>query len=85
MTATYLTHPQLDIGLKPMRGHLFVKLDDAKPPTGLGAKAYFDELWKRLILVRYFDRPRVKDRVRISIGNDAEMDKLLAATREILS
>ena len=35
MTATYLTHPQLDIGLKPMRGHLFVKLDDAKPPTGL--------------------------------------------------
>jgi hypothetical protein len=30
-----LTHPQLDIGLCPMRGHLFVKLDDGKAPTGL--------------------------------------------------
>ena len=56
-----------------------------RPPTGLGAKAYFNELWKRLILVRWFDRPRVRDRVRISIGSDAEMDRLLAATREILA
>ena len=57
----------------------------AKPPAGLAAKAYFDELWKRLILVRWFDRPRVRDRVRISIGSDAEMDRLLDATREILA
>lgn len=35
MTSTLLTHPQLDVGLRPMRGHLFVKLDDAKAPTGL--------------------------------------------------
>ena len=55
-----------------------------KPPAGLGAKAYYDALWSRLILVRYFDRTRVRDRVRISIGSDAEMDKLLAATRAIL-
>ena len=35
MPASLLTHPQLDVGLRPMRGHLFVKLDDAKAPTGL--------------------------------------------------
>ena len=56
-----------------------------KPPAGLAAKAYFDELWKRLVLVRWFDRPRVRDRVRISIGSDAEMDRLLDATRSILA
>jgi len=55
-----------------------------RPPGGLPAKDYFDALWERLILVRWFDRDRVRDFVRISIGTDEETDKLLDATREIL-
>lgn len=35
MTASPLVHPQLDIGLVPMPGHLFIKLDPPKPPAGL--------------------------------------------------
>ncbi|HUU42825.1 MAG TPA: histidinol-phosphate transaminase [Planctomycetota bacterium] len=55
-----------------------------RPPGGLTAKDYFDALWKRLILIRWLDIPRVRDFVRISIGTDDETDTLLAATREIL-
>ncbi len=55
-----------------------------KPPSGIGGKAFLDELWKRLILVRWFSHPRVAGGVRVSIGSDAEMDKMLEAVRDIL-
>ena len=31
------------------------------------------------IIVRYFDRPRINEYLRISIGTEEEMDRLLAA------
>ncbi len=48
-------------------------------------KEIFDELRKRGIIVRRFDAPRISEYLRISIGTDEEMDKLVAALKEILS
>jgi histidinol-phosphate aminotransferase len=55
-----------------------------RPPAKLAAKDCYEQLWKRLILVRWWDLPRVRDFVRISVGTDDEIDRLIAATREIL-
>jgi histidinol-phosphate aminotransferase len=55
----------------------------AKPPAAMTAKMFYEALRARNILVRWWSDPRVSGRVRISIGTDAETDKLLAATREI--
>ena len=48
-----------------------------------GAAAIFQALRARNIIVRYFDRPRLKDFLRISIGTDQEMAVLIAALTEI--
>lgn len=37
------------------------------------------------ILVRYFDKPRIDDCLRITVGSDAECDALLAALNPLLS
>jgi histidinol-phosphate aminotransferase len=42
------------------------------------ARALFDYLRSQDIFVRYFDKPRVDDRLRISVGRPEEMDALLA-------
>ena len=34
--------------------------------------------------MRYFDVPRLRDALRISIGTEQEMDALIAALREIV-
>lgn len=52
-------------------------------PTRGAAKSWFDELRKREIYVRWFDHPRVRDYLRISIGSSDEMARLIAAMREI--
>ncbi|MGI6721344.1 MAG: histidinol-phosphate transaminase [Anaerovoracaceae bacterium] len=44
---------------------------------------YFDELRKRNILVRHWDIDQIKDYIRVTIGKDEEMDKLVAAMEEI--
>lgn len=54
----------------------------AKHPA-FSAKELFLTLRGRGILVRYWDLPRVNDRLRISIGTDAEMDELVKALTEI--
>ncbi|GHA12953.1 histidinol-phosphate aminotransferase [Arenicella chitinivorans] len=47
------------------------------------AKSMFQALRARNIIVRYFDRPRLKDYLRISIGTDQEMAMLISALTEI--
>lgn len=48
------------------------------------AKELFMKLRERGILVRYFDLPRVSDRLRISIGTDGDMETLVAAVADII-
>ena len=55
----------------------------AKHPNKPG-KEIFDELRKRDIIVRRWDIDRIKEYLRISIGTDEEMDKLVAALKEII-
>jgi len=45
---------------------------------------YYRELKEKNILVRHFGDERICDYVRITIGNDEEMEALIAATAEIL-
>ncbi|MDR3160792.1 MAG: histidinol-phosphate transaminase [Spirochaetaceae bacterium] len=50
-------------------------------PARSGA-AIFAALRERGILVRHFDKPRIRDHLRVSIGTDEEMDAFLQAAQE---
>ena len=50
----------------------------------VAAKTIFEELKKRGIFVRYFNKPRIDNCLRISIGTDREMEALVVALQEIL-
>ena len=52
-------------------------------PAHRPAAEIFEALRARNIFVRYFKGPRTGDRLRITIGTDAEMDTLLAALAEL--
>lgn len=55
----------------------------AKAP-GMTGGEYQKKLRDRNILIRYFDQPRIRDFVRITIGSREQMEKLIEATKEIL-
>ena len=72
---------QLGFDVPPSQANfLLARCADAPTATRL-----FGALRERNILVRYFDKPRLDDALRISIGDDAETDALIAALREILA
>ena len=48
------------------------------------AEEIFKRLRERGILVRYFNKPRIDNHLRITIGSDTEMDEFLKAVGEIL-
>ncbi len=52
-------------------------------PAHRPANEIFEALRKRNIFVRYFPGPRTGDRLRISVGTDADMASLLAALQEL--
>ena len=45
----------------------------------------YRELRRRGVLVRWFDQPRIRDRIRVSIGSPEMMDAFLEAVRAILT
>jgi histidinol-phosphate aminotransferase len=49
------------------------------------AREIYDKLVQRGIYVRYFDRPGIDDKLRITIGTKEQNQKLLSALNEILS
>ena len=51
---------------------------------GLSGGDYYAALRRRQILVRWFDKPRTRDYVRITVGTREEMEALVRATEEIL-
>jgi histidinol-phosphate aminotransferase len=57
---------------------LFVKA------PGIGGSEFFTGLRERGILVRWFNKPRIADYVRISIGTDDDMDEVLKVCKEIV-
>jgi len=57
---------------------VFVRHDSHK------AEVLFSGLREQSIIVRYFDKPRINEFLRISIGTDAEMDILLLALSQII-
>jgi histidinol-phosphate aminotransferase len=52
-------------------------------PQWMSAAELYSQLKERKILVRYFKHPRIFDYVRISIGTDEEIDRLLTAIAQI--
>ena len=58
---------------------LFISHPDA------AAKTLLDGLRARGLLVRWWDRPRISDYLRVTVGTDEEMDALCAALRELLA
>jgi len=61
---------------------VFAKPDQSK--TNKNAKALYLELKDKGILVRYFNKPRISEYLRITIGTDTEMDVLLDKLSSIL-
>lgn len=55
----------------------------ARPPV-MSAEQFFSALREQNILVRYFKKPRIGEYLRITIGTDAEMQTLVAASQKIL-
>ncbi|MBR6581448.1 MAG: histidinol-phosphate transaminase [Ruminococcus sp.] len=54
-------------------------------PQKKSAQYIFEELKKRNIFVRYWNKPIICDYLRISIGTDEEMDRLFNALEEIIN
>jgi len=52
-------------------------------PAHRKAAWIFDELRKRHIFVRYFSGPKTKDRLRVTMGTEPQMKKLLKALDEL--
>ena len=53
-------------------------------PCFTGGEQYYLDLKERGVLVRHFSQERIKDYVRITIGDDKQMKALLAATDEMM-
>ncbi len=49
------------------------------------AKVIFEELKKRNIFVRFWDKPRIGNYLRITVGTDEQMDVLLENLKEIIA
>jgi histidinol-phosphate aminotransferase len=51
---------------------------------GGDGKPIRDELARRGILIRYYNKPGLRDCVRVSIGTPEQNDRLLIALREVV-
>ena len=56
----------------------------ARPPAGADAAGLFSALRERELYVRYFPGPRTGAHLRITIGTDEQMARLLSALRSLL-
>ena len=66
-------------GTESMSNFLFVT------HKNIMAKDIFGALKEKHIFVRYFDKPRIDNYLRITIGTDDEMDKLIAFLKEYIN
>jgi histidinol-phosphate aminotransferase len=54
-------------------------------PLGISARSLYEKLKENGVLVRYWDKERIRDWLRITVGTDAEMKILIDKTKEILT
>jgi len=52
--------------------------------TSYPARQLYEHLKRKRILVRYYDTPRLRDCLRISVGTDAEIEALVVQIAEII-
>lgn len=52
---------------------------------GFSADVLFTELEKKHIFVRHFNKPRISEYLRITVGTEEQVDSLIKAIKEILS
>ncbi|MDJ0509382.1 MAG: histidinol-phosphate transaminase [Crocosphaera sp.] len=52
-------------------------------PQWLEASELYSQLKERKVLVRYFKNPRINNYVRITVGTDAEIDRLLEVIEQL--
>ncbi|MDZ4861241.1 MAG: histidinol-phosphate transaminase [Candidatus Hydrogenedentes bacterium] len=78
----WLTSALQDAGFRvpPSQANFLLAQWKGTPP----AREIFAALRERAIIVRYFDAPRLQDSLRITVGSEAEIEKLIDALREIL-
>ena len=69
---------QLGMAVEPSQSNFVL----AAPGNG-NAKSIYESLKAKNIFVRYFDQPRLDDKLRITIGTPAENDALLAALKQM--
>jgi len=69
----------LGFGVTPSEANFVL----ARPPGGR-AEPLYEGLKSRGILVRYWNLPRLDDKVRITVGTPEETDALLAAARDLM-
>lgn len=50
----------------------------------VAARELFAMLREKNIYVRYFDKPRIDNMLRVTVGTDAEMDRLIACLKEYI-
>ena len=55
----------------------------AKPPEGKSAEATYLALREKGVLVRYFNKPRISEYLRITIGTDEEMQQLIECLKTV--
>lgn len=53
--------------------------------NSINIKDYFEWLKTQKVFIRYFNKPRINNYVRISIGTDEEMDIFLEKTKEYIN
>lgn len=54
-------------------------------PTGIPAGELYTRLKENNILVRYFDKPRINEYLRVTIGTDAEMQMFIGKISQIIA
>lgn len=78
----FITKKLKEMGLNPYPSQAnFVLVKSENYP----ARDLYDKLKERKILVRYFDAPKLKDCIRISIGTHKEMVVLITEIEKILN
>lgn len=81
-TRTRVTVKLREMGFSvPESGSNFIFIKHEKK----AAPEMFAALRERGILVRYFAKPRIDDRLRVTIGTDEEMDEFLKQMADIIS